>query len=35
MNVTLKIWRQSAPKAQGKFELYQLKNVLNIYLINN
>ncbi len=27
INVTLKIWRQSAPKAQGKFELYQLKNV--------
>ncbi|MBP6230311.1 MAG: succinate dehydrogenase/fumarate reductase iron-sulfur subunit [Paludibacteraceae bacterium] len=27
INVTLKIWRQSGPKAQGKFELYQLKNV--------
>jgi succinate dehydrogenase / fumarate reductase, iron-sulfur subunit len=27
INVTLKVWRQAGPKAQGKFESYQLKNV--------
>ena len=27
INVTLKVWRQAGPKAQGKFETYKLNNV--------
>ena len=28
MDITLKIWRQEHPKAKGRFEKYELKNVV-------
>ena len=27
MNLTLKVWRQSSPKAQGKIETYDAKDI--------
>jgi len=27
INITLKVWRQAAPKTKGKFETYQLENI--------
>ena len=28
MDIVLKIWRQENPKAKGRFEKYELKNVV-------